>query len=113
MAVTQAELRALLFELKDVEETISYGTPMFKVRKIMLARLRGDGVLVLRTEPMTRDMLLATAPDTFFLEDHYVGSPAVLVHLNAADRTRLGALLAASWTLITTKQRRRAVSHHD
>ena len=104
MPVTTADLRAILSNLPAVEESIAYSTPIFKVGKTMLARLRDDGVLVLKVDLMTRDVLLDTNPDAFFLEDHYRGHPLVLVNLAAVKEDRLSPLLAASWRMVAPKR---------
>ena len=63
-----------------------------------MTRLWEDGeVLVILVEPDTRDLCIASNPDTFFTTDHYRGYPAVLVHLSRVEREDLYDLLEESW----------------
>lgn len=94
----------MLATLPTVEESIAYATPIFKVGRTMLARLRDDGILVLKVDLMTRDVLLDTSPDAFFLEDHYRGHPLVLVNLEAVAKDRLYELLASAWRMVAPKR---------
>jgi hypothetical protein len=86
-------IRRVALGLPGVEESTSYGTPAFKLRKKLLARLHQDGKsLVLKVGNATRDHLLQADPGTFFITDHYVGYPYVLAHLDrltAADLEKL------------------------
>ena len=79
--------------LPGVEEGTSYGTPAWRHRGKLLARLHQDGrTIVLKVGNETRDHLLAADPQTFFITDHYIGYPTVLAHLdrlNAADLKKL------------------------
>jgi hypothetical protein len=85
-----ATIRKVALSLPDVEEGTSYGTPAFKLKKKLLARLHQDGTsLVLKVGDATRDHLIQADPDTFFITDHYQGYPYVLAHL---DRLTAGDL---------------------
>jgi hypothetical protein len=96
--VTFAAVRKLALALPGVEEGTSYGTPAFKVRGKLLARLREDGeTLVLRVGFDLRDLLMNADPETFFVTDHYLGYPYVLVRLPRVARTRLRDVLEDAW----------------
>ena len=86
-------IRRVALSVAGVEEGTSYGTPAFKLKKKLLARLHQDGKsLVLKVGDATRDHLLQADPDTFFITDHYRGYPYVLAHLDklsAADLRKL------------------------
>ena len=85
-----AAIRKVALSLPGVEEGTSYGTPAFKLKKKLLARLHQDGSsLVLKVGDATRDHLLQADPETFFITDHYRGYPYVLAHL---DRLTAGDL---------------------
>jgi hypothetical protein len=57
-------VRELALELPETEETTSYGTPAFKVRKKLFARLREEGdVLVVKVERDERAALIESEPD--------------------------------------------------
>ena len=94
------EVRDLALNLPAVEEGTSYGTPALKVRGKLMARLKEDGqTLVLRTTLADRARLLSAAPDVFYLTDHYVNYPWILIRLSQIDRTFLRELLAEAWRL--------------
>ncbi|MEO7965164.1 MAG: MmcQ/YjbR family DNA-binding protein [Gemmatimonadaceae bacterium] len=81
-----------------MEEATSYGTPALKIKGKFFARMWEDGeTLVIRTTFEDRDHLLATWPKEFFLTDHYLEHPTVLVHLTSVDRERLAQLLEDGW----------------
>ena len=108
--VTFETVRRLALALPEVEESTSYGTPAFKVRGKLLARLREEGVLVVKVGPDDQEALLQLEPEVYFITPHYAGYPAVLVRLEAADEGALGRLLADSWRLYAPK---RLVASHD
>ncbi len=86
--------------LPGTELTTYYGTPAFKVEGKFMARLWEDGeTLVLRLDFETVAMLLISNPVVFFITDHYVGYPAVLVRLPIVDKDELCELLEQSWRL--------------
>jgi len=98
--VSYAQVCELALKLWDVQEGTSYGTPALKVRGKLMARLKEDGeTLVLRTTFADRDRLLAAAPDVFYLTDHYVKYPWILVRLPRIDHPLLLELIAEAWRL--------------
>ena len=98
MATTFAEVRETALKLPSVSEGTSYGTPCLRVAKSLIARLWEDGeTLVLKVDPMERDILLEAEPDTFFTTDHYRGYPIVLARLPKADLAHIEMLLKRAW----------------
>jgi hypothetical protein len=94
-------VRALALALPGVEEGTSYGTPGWKAKGKLMARLKEDGeTLVVRIEPEARDLLMRSEPETFFVTDHYVGHPWVLVSLPRVERAALATLLEEAWRLV-------------
>jgi hypothetical protein len=105
--VTFQTVRDLALALPEVEEGTSYGTPAFKVRGKLLARLKEDGeTLVVKIDFDTQEILMQADPETFFLTDHYVGWPTILVRLARVDRDDLAKLLEDSWRLHAPKRLR-------
>ncbi|MBY0319288.1 MAG: MmcQ/YjbR family DNA-binding protein [Reyranella sp.] len=84
-----ATIRRTVSALPGVEEGTSYGTPAWRHKGKLLARLHQDGQsIVLKVGNETRDHLLQADPQTFFITDHYVDYPMVLARLDrlsAAD----------------------------
>jgi hypothetical protein len=92
--LTLSAIRKVAASFPDLEESTSYGTPAFRCKKKLIARLHQDGKsLVLKVGDATRDHLLQADPDTFFITDHYRGYPYVLAHLDRLTPTDLRKLL--------------------
>ena len=99
------DVRMLAQGLPAVTERLCYGTPTLFVRKVVLARLREDGqTLAVKCDPDEREFLLDTRPSIFFLTDHYLRSPMVLVNLHLISRTELGWLLERAWKFVAPKR---------
>jgi len=89
-----ASIRRTVSALPGVEEGTSYGTPAWRHKGRILARLHQDGrSLVLKVGNETRDHLLQADPETFFITDHYVGYPMVLARLDRLSATDVKKLL--------------------
>ena len=109
--MTFEEVREVALALPEVEESTSWGTPAFKVRRKMLCRLREEGdVLVVRIDHADKEYLMSSQPRVYFSLPHYDGYPAVLVRLPAIERDELRRLLAASWRYMAPAK---LVAGHD
>lgn len=94
------DVRELALALPGASERPSYGTPGFRVRDRLFARLHQDGEsLVLRMERDERELLARDEPRKFFWTPHYERHDWVLVRLAAIDRAELGELLRDAWAL--------------
>src|SRR5262245_24398258 len=99
--VTQETVREIFKALPGVEEGPCYGTPGWRVKKKFLARLKEDGeTLVVKVGFEERDILLAADPDVFFITDHYVGYPTVLLRLGKIRKPLLADVLERAWRRI-------------
>src|SRR5215471_1110321 len=91
-------VRKIGLALPDTEEGTSYGTPALKVRGKLFVRLRPDiDSLVLAMGFEERAELMAADPDTYFITDHYLNYPFVLVRLARVDSDALRDLLLGAW----------------
>lgn len=93
------DVRSLSLALPDTSERASYGTPGFRVKDKLFARLHETpGILVLwrETEEEKQELIVAD-PDKFFTTAHYDGHPMVLVRLAAVDRGELAELIEEAW----------------
>jgi hypothetical protein len=109
-------VRKIALAMPNVEESTAYGSPAFKVRGKLLACIPANkaaepdslGVCIHFEQ---RDDLLKTAPDIYYLPDHYVNYPCVLVRLSRIHPDALRDLLGMAWRFVTTKTpaRKRAV----
>ena len=98
--MTFDDVRSLALSLPKVDESTSYGTPAFKVAGKLLARLHQDGVsLVVKIDPDERAMRMKVDPDTFYITDHYLNYPWILVRIATVDPDDLLELLQDAWRL--------------
>ncbi len=92
--MTFEDVRKIALALDHVEESTSYGTPAFKLRGKLVARLREDGeTLVVGMDFDQREELLAADPETYYLTDHYLNYPWILVRLPRVHPDALRDLL--------------------
>lgn len=105
-------VRAIGRTLPDVEEVTSWGVPALKVRGTMFVCMAANkqaepNTLVVRMDFDQRDALLAEDPDTYYLKEHYVSYPCVLVRLSRVRRDALHDLVsgACRWIGAQTKKR--------
>jgi hypothetical protein len=84
--------------LPDAVESTSYGMPAIKRGKRWIFGLRKDDVtLSLSCSFEERARLLKAHPDMFFITDHYLDYPAVVVNLAKAKKPLLRAAVVAAW----------------
>ena len=100
-ATSFEQLRVLAHRLPGVEDGTSYGTAALKVRGKLLARLHQSiDCVVLRSDPLDRQILMQAAPDLFFITDHYRDYPWILVRYAHVERAALLDLLERAWRLV-------------
>lgn len=103
--VTFDTVRRFGLALPETEASTSYGTPALKVRGKLFARLREDGdSLVLRSDLVERDLLLAANPKVFYITEHYREYPWVLVRLSSVEPDELQELLRDAWSRVAPKR---------
>jgi len=101
---TFSDVRKIAFRLPGVEDGTSYGTPALKVGGKLIARMHQNmDCLVLRTDFMGREILMQSAPDTFFITDHYRDYPWILVRFAVVDKRALPDLIERAWRLVASK----------
>ena len=108
--VSVADVRRMALALLETVERPSYGTPGFRVKDKLFARIhQDDGVLVLWcAHGLEKEALIESDPATFFTTPHYDGYPIVLVRMGAIGLDELEALLAGSWYVRAPKRLRAA-----
>ena len=97
-AKTWTDVRRLAKALPGAEESASYGTPAFKVKKKLMVRLHQSGeALVVMISMSDRELRMKVDPVTFFITDHYLNYPAMLVRLSTVQEADLRELLEEAW----------------
>jgi hypothetical protein len=97
-------VREIARGLPGAVEGTSYGTPAFHVGKTLFVRQHQDGEsLVIRIDPEERAVRVAADPKTYFVTDHYINYPWVLVRMASVARRELKELLKEAWRLGETQ----------
>lgn len=105
-------VREIALALPDVEESTTYGAPSLKVRGKLLAcpaidRSAEPNTLAVRIDAEQRAELIAAEPSIYYVTEHYLNYPTVLVRLAAISRIALRVLLEKAWTFVSYKKRGR------
>ena len=104
-------VRELAMALPDVEESTIHGAPSLKVRGRLLTcpalhKSAEPDSLAVRIGFDQRAQLIAAKPRVYYVTDHYVNYPTVLVRLPQVDRQSLRDLLGMAWLFVSAKTRR-------
>ena len=96
--MTFETVRQIAKTLPGAEESTSYGTPAFKVKGKLFARQHQDGEsLVVAVSFEEREEMMSAAPEKFFITDHYLNYPWMLVRMSKVTPAELRDLLIGSW----------------
>jgi hypothetical protein len=96
--MTFESVRRFALALPGVLEDTCYGTPAFRVKGKLLARLKEDGeTLVIRMDYDSRAALMEANPETYFVTDHYAGHEWMLVRLPTVRAAEMQELLTNAW----------------
>jgi hypothetical protein len=89
-------------KLPGVEEVTWHGTPGLKVKGRIMGRLRteAEGALAIRCDFVDRQILMQADPSVFFVTDHYLNYPMVLVRLEKIRRSVLPDLIERAWRMV-------------
>lgn len=106
--ITFDVVRKIGLALPGVEESTAYGSPALKVRGKLLAcipvhRSAEPGSLAVFVDFSDRAALLAEAPDTYYVTEHYVPHDVVLVRLSRMSPDSLRDLLTTAQKFVTRK----------
>lgn len=104
------DVRKIALAIPNVEESTSYGTIAFKLKKKLLIRLKEDGETIVAIVGFdNRDLLLEADPKIFFTTDHYNGYPSVLVRLKKISPAKLRDVVQMTVAHRATQRRPRSV----
>ena len=109
---TFAAVEAIGRALPDVEVTTAWGQPALKVRGKMFACIASHksaepNSLVLMMDFADRDALVEDDPATYYLKEHYVNHPCVLVRLTRIGPDALRDLVVGAHRFVVQAQTRR------
>jgi len=108
--VTFDTVRRIALALPGVEDSVSYGTRALKVEGKFLARIREDGEsLAIKAAFPVREALMQEHPEMFYITDHYLNYPALLVRLSKVDPAKLRHLVEHAWRFVAPKRLVRAL----
>ena len=97
-STTWDDVREIAGALPGAEEGTSYGTAAFKVNGKLFVRFHQSGEsVVVHVEIEEREALMRLNPDRFYITDHYIGWPWMLVRFSATGRDDLSRIIEESW----------------
>jgi hypothetical protein len=99
--------------LADVEVTTTWGQPTLKVRGKMFVCIASHksaepNTLVVMMDFADRDALVEEDPGTYYLKEHYLNYPCVLVRLSRVRTDALRDLIAGAHRLVSAKARKKS-----
>ena len=105
-------VEAIGIALPDVEVTTTWGQPALKVRGKMFVCIASHksaepNTLVVMMDFADRDTLVADDPDTYYLKEHYLNYPCVLVRLSRVGLDALRDLVTAAHRFVGAAVRRK------
>jgi hypothetical protein len=118
--MTFRDVRRIGLELPDVEVGTIFRTPALKTGGKMFVCIASNksaepNTLAVRMDFAQRDALIEEDPATYYLKDHYVGYPCVLVRLSRVHPDALRDLVHGAYRFVNANaakrkapQRRRA-----
>ena len=94
--------------LPDVEVTTAWGQPALKVRGKMFACIASHksaepNTLVVMMDFPDRDALIEDDPGTYYLKDHYLNYPCILVRLSRVQPDALRDLVIGAHRFVSAK----------
>jgi|HubBroStandDraft_3_1064219.scaffolds.fasta_scaffold420646_2 hypothetical protein len=112
--VTFDMARKIALTLPGVEDGSMYGSPALKLHGRLLACLAINksaepDSLVVRTGFDERAAQLTEEPTTYYVTDHYMNHPVVLVRMSKIRVDQLQDLLRSAWRFVTDHEKKKAV----
>ena len=111
-SLTFATVTSIGRSLPDVEVTTTYGKPALKVRGRMFACIASHksaepNSLVVMMDFADRDALVEDDPDIYYLKEHYVNYPCVLVRLSHVHADALRDLVTGAHRFVSARTRKK------
>jgi hypothetical protein len=110
-------VRELAIALPNVGESTIHGAPSLKVRGRLLTcpalHRRPSRTGSVRIDFDQRAELMAAEPSVYYVTDHYVNYPTVLVRLSQIDPDALRDLLVRAWHFVSSKAKGSRRKSHE
>jgi hypothetical protein len=111
-----AAIRDAAAGLPDVEVTTTWGAPTLKVRGRMFVcqaihKSAEPDTLVVRMDFAQRDALIEEDPAVYYLKEHYVDYPCVLVRLSRVHPDALRDLVQTAYRFVSATIPKRRARH--
>jgi len=103
-------VRKIGLALEDVAESTMYGAPALKAHGKLLAcvpvnKSAEPNSAAFRIDFALRAALLKKSPKVYYVTDHYVNYPMVLVRLSRIRPKELRELVGLAWSFAASKKR--------
>ena len=110
-AITFDTVRQIGLDLAGVEESTMYGAPALKLKGKLLTCIPSHksaepDSLAISIGFAEREDLLREAPETYYVKEHYINYPIVLVRMSRINVDQLHDLLNLSFRFVSAKNRR-------
>lgn len=111
-------VEAIARTLPGVEVTTAWGQPALKVRGKMFACLASHksaepNTLMIKMDFAQRDALVEEEPGTYYLKEHYLGYPCVLVRLSRVHPDALRELILNAHRCVAVGKSRKLMQPDD
>ncbi len=102
-------VREVALRLPGVEDATAYGSRALRAHGKLLTcipthKSAEPDSLAVRIDIDRRAELIAEAPEVYYLTEHYLNYPMVLVRMSRIDPGALGDLLGVAWRFVTAKK---------
>lgn len=98
MSVSWAKVQKIVRGFPGVVEASAHGRSGFKVgKKFLCAFNEEENAIGIRISFDERDLLMSTAPEIYYVTDHYRPYPSVLVSLGRVSERELRHLIERRW----------------
>src|SRR6266852_8506691 len=106
-------VESIVRTLPDVEVTTAWGQPALKVRGKMFVCIASHksaepNTLAVMMDFADRDALIEEEPGTYYLKEHYLNYPCVLVRLSRVRADALRDLITGAHRFVSAKVRRKS-----
>ncbi len=104
--VKYEKFREMILAFPEVTEAVAYGSPIFKIKNKMVARLSEefDETIVIKIDLSLRSSLVDGATDAFHITPHYVAHPLMLIKLPQVRADDLDYLIEQAWRFVAPKR---------